>query len=220
MGQPLVVLADEQMSGRGRLGRSWEGGPGNLLVSFALPISQDVASFAMMIAAREVAVFVQDLVHEKVQVKWPNDVLINGQKVAGIIGEFEQAHSCLLLGLGMNIQSTPHVSDARHRPTSLADHGFHEDVRQELCKCLCGVFSKWLENKTPTEHIVERLEEVCFPKGSYVRLLSQSDALEGSFDGLTREGHLKLVDSKGDQHVVVAGDVLQCRLEDKDASGY
>jgi birA, biotin-[acetyl-CoA-carboxylase] ligase region len=219
-GHPLVVTTDQQTAGRGRRGRSWTNGKGNFLASFALPLTSDVAPFAMMVLAVELATFLQNKITADIRVKWPNDIMVEGQKISGIIGEYEQQLSCLILGVGVNLHSSPELRDGRHEATSLAEQGFGQDIHDELLDHLCSSLSGWMKENTPTEHVVSKLESLSFPKGSFVRLLSETSSLEGAFDGLTKEGHLKLLDANNTQHVIMAGDVVQCRWGDQHAFGH
>ncbi len=213
-------MADQQSAGRGRRGRSWVNGHGNFLGSFALPVSGDMAPFAMMLMTIELAGFLGNKITADVRVKWPNDILIEGQKISGIIGEYEQQMSCLILGVGVNLQSSPMLRDARHQATSLIEHGYGLNARDELLDHLCTSLSVWMDEQTPTEHLAAQLEALGFPKGSFVRLLSENASLEGTFAGLTTEGHLKLLDANNMQHVIMAGDIMQCRWEDQHALGH
>jgi BirA family biotin operon repressor/biotin-[acetyl-CoA-carboxylase] ligase len=93
-----VVVADQQTSGRGRLGRRWEAPPGSaLLASFVLP-ARPLASLAAGVAAAEAC-------GPSVRLKWPNDLLLDGRKVAGVLVE-RRGERCVV-GIGVNLTWAP-----------------------------------------------------------------------------------------------------------------
>src|SRR5207244_4946287 len=93
-----VVVADQQTSGRGRLGRRWEAPPGSgLLASFVLPV-HPLASLAAGVAAARAC-------GDSVRLKWPNDLLVDGRKLAGIL--VEVASERALVGVGINLSWAP-----------------------------------------------------------------------------------------------------------------
>jgi BirA family biotin operon repressor/biotin-[acetyl-CoA-carboxylase] ligase len=110
-----VILAKSQNKGRGRHGRQWVSPPGNLYVSVVLrpdcaPIVAATLSFVAALAAAEtVAAFAPD--PEQVRCKWPNDILVGGKKVAGILLETSisarQETEWVVLGVGINLASHP-----------------------------------------------------------------------------------------------------------------
>jgi BirA family transcriptional regulator, biotin operon repressor / biotin---[acetyl-CoA-carboxylase] ligase len=122
---PLWITAERQTAGRGRRGRSWVSEPGNLfatlLLGCAAPLQQCAQlSFAAALAAGDaVASFAPNT---RVTLKWPNDVLLDGRKTAGILLEATNAagakNPSLLIGVGINLTSCPERADLP--PTSLA----------------------------------------------------------------------------------------------------
>jgi BirA family biotin operon repressor/biotin-[acetyl-CoA-carboxylase] ligase len=93
-----VVVADQQTSGRGRLGRRWDAPPGSaLLASFVLPV-RPLASLAAGVAAAEAC-------GPSVRLKWPNDLLLDGRKVAGVLVE-RRGERCVV-GIGVNLTWAP-----------------------------------------------------------------------------------------------------------------
>jgi BirA family biotin operon repressor/biotin-[acetyl-CoA-carboxylase] ligase len=105
----LVVVADHQTAGRGRAGRSWTAAPGtSLLCSFLLrpPLPPDRISTLPLIAGVAVAEAIEDCVPVSCQLKWPNDVWIDGRKVAGVLmtaTSFAGVVGRVVLGVGINL---------------------------------------------------------------------------------------------------------------------
>lgn len=117
-----LAAADEQTAGRGRLGRDWVAPPGSsVLASIALHPRVPTAKLAelSLVAGRAVAQALADVADVVPEVKWPNDVLIGGRKVAGILAEAREGR--VVLGFGINVLQTEGElpKHAQHPPTSL-----------------------------------------------------------------------------------------------------
>ena len=102
-----VVTAREQTAGRGRVGRSWDSPVGNLYLSVLLRLDLAPGRIAELsfVAALAVAEMVDAFAAGRVSLKWPNDVLIDGAKVAGIL--VEQANGATVIGIGVNVAHCP-----------------------------------------------------------------------------------------------------------------
>ena len=97
-----VAVAEHQTAGRGRLGRTWEDAPrSSLLCSVLLRPGSGVLPQLSLVAALATAEAVEELTGREAQVKWPNDVLVDGRKVAGIL--LEQAGGAVVAGIGVNV---------------------------------------------------------------------------------------------------------------------
>jgi BirA family transcriptional regulator, biotin operon repressor / biotin---[acetyl-CoA-carboxylase] ligase len=113
---PAMVLTGHQLAGRGRGSHTWWSGPGCLTVTFVLPIEEHLsphqipllAGLAVRNAAAEIAG------DQKISLKWPNDVLYEGRKLAGLL--CERVHKADLVGLGLNVNVDP-----RKAPAALRD---------------------------------------------------------------------------------------------------
>jgi BirA family transcriptional regulator, biotin operon repressor / biotin---[acetyl-CoA-carboxylase] ligase len=117
-----VAAADEQTAGRGRLGRDWVAPPGSsVLASIALRPDVPTANLAelSLVAGRACAQALADVAEVLPEVKWPNDVLIGGRKVAGVLAEAREGR--VVLGIGINVLQTEGElpQRARHPATSL-----------------------------------------------------------------------------------------------------
>lgn len=134
--RPVLRVARRQTQGRGRRGRRWHGGEGSLLFSLALPWRRDVAASAAVtlacgIAAATVLRERAGAQADRIRVKWPNDLLIDGAKVAGILVEMAddpQGARTLVIGMGINLVADPELrediaADAGAAPVVVADLG-------------------------------------------------------------------------------------------------
>ena len=144
-----IVWAKQQVSGRGRRGRAWKSPMGNLYCSVVLrpEVSPAVAAQLSFVAALALGEGLQEFLPPlaKLQYKWPNDVLIDGQKLAGILLESQIGEQgkldWLLIGTGVNIASSPEDTD---RPaTSLTRAGIDLSVVDVLAAYIHAL-STWL----------------------------------------------------------------------------
>ncbi len=109
---PQVVWAGEQKAGRGRRGRQWVSPPGNLYATVALPLAGEIGraaqgSFVAALALSDGIIRLCPDLSSKISLKWPNDVLIDGAKTAGLLLELTADGKWLLIGSGVNIETAP-----------------------------------------------------------------------------------------------------------------
>jgi len=121
----LAVLAESQRHGRGRLGRRWASPPrSGVLMSVLLIDGANLAHEAVTIAAGlAVAEGIDDIADLSCRLKWPNDVLADGKKIAGILVELSTcpAGRAVVIGIGINVHAAPPPSRLAHPATSLAE---------------------------------------------------------------------------------------------------
>lgn len=145
----LVVTAERQRLGRGRLGRRWISTPGaNILMSVALVEDIDkLPQEALTIAAGlSVAEGVTDACALACQLKWPNDVLLDGAKVAGVLVEFRgnPPKQRAVIGIGINVNACPADKDIDSPATSLAAAAGHHIQRIEVLRAILVRLDGWL----------------------------------------------------------------------------
>jgi BirA family transcriptional regulator, biotin operon repressor / biotin---[acetyl-CoA-carboxylase] ligase len=133
-----LVVADEQTAGIGRLGRSWhsETGTGiycSMLLRLSLPPSEiPIATLLLGLATAEA---IQQSTSLACDLRWPNDVLVNEKKVAGILAQL--AAGCVIAGIGINVNQTEFQENFRTPATSLLlEAGGREQSREQLLICL------------------------------------------------------------------------------------
>lgn len=208
---PLWIVADEQVSGRGRLGRQWASPPGNLYSTLLLPT--DAAHSNIPQLAFVVALAVHDTVASlcpdaTVKLKWPNDCLLNGGKVAGILCE-SVGPGRVAIGCGINVA---------HSPQGLAYatahlHQARSDVSIKVVfttyrTALQARFAQWNSGASFAAIIADWQmrgqglnQAVEVNQGGVVR--------RGVFLGLAADGALRLQKPDGTVENVYAGDVSQ-----------
>lgn len=215
----VAVVSWNQTAGRGRAGRTWQSPPGqSLALSLRLPAVPTSSHGLLPLAAG--AVLVSHLRQAGVQeagLKWPNDVLIRGAKVAGLLTEKLPSED-IVVGLGLNVLGSPDslpLGQAR----SLADEGFEVDYLGDLlaawCRDLRHVHSLLCDGEDAS--VLERVSCVMTTLGNDVRV-------EG-VDGTSRVGRAVSLDSggglvvswaDGDGHsLILAGDVWHLRTVDR-----
>ena len=203
-----VVHADEQTAGRGRMAHAWFSPPGNLYVSILLRTGQSPArtSELSFLTALAVADTVEALLprQTRVMLKWPNDVLVSGAKIAGIL--LEQVDDATIMGIGVNVLEAP--SNAAYKTTTIVANGGIASVdgaRDILLERLGGHLAAWREEGFAT--IRTQWLERSYPIGAAIRATSAGTAVAGHFAGLDADGALLLDTPQGLQRIV-AGDVV------------
>jgi BirA family biotin operon repressor/biotin-[acetyl-CoA-carboxylase] ligase len=207
----VVVVADEQRTGRGRHGRGWVSPPGNLYASVVTrpPFEQALWPAASLIAADALAgTLAGRLPHgPPVAVKWPNDVLLDGRKLAGLL--LEVAAPALIIGFGLNLRFAP--ADLPET-TTLAEHGVHVAAPEVLAAWL----ARWREavaelaagdRESWRARWLDRAAGLHRP----VRVKLADRVLEGVHRGVDAQGALR-VETPAGIETVFAGDVELVRL--------
>lgn len=135
----LVVVADRQTTGRGRLGRSWVSPPcAGIYTSVVLRPSSQAASLLTIAAGVAVADGIAAATGLDAAVKWPNDVHAGGRKLAGILAEGAARH--VVLGIGINVRQAAYPADVAARATSIeAELGRRVDRGLVLAECLAAL---------------------------------------------------------------------------------
>ena len=202
-----VVHADEQKSGRGRLARTWFSPPGNLYMSVLLRLDVPPARCAELsfVAAVAVADAVMQLLPKQAEivVKWPNDVLVGGGKISGIL--LEQIDDVIVVGIGLNVLLAP--STAGYKTATIAASGGIASVdgaRDLLLVALEQHLTTWLEDGFAPIRDIWLARS--YPIGAKLRVGVQGRTVEGAFAGMGMEGAL-LLDTPEGQRRIVAGDV-------------
>jgi BirA family biotin operon repressor/biotin-[acetyl-CoA-carboxylase] ligase len=197
-----VVHADEQTAGRGRLSHTWFSPAGNLYLSILLRTGQPASRIAELsfLTALAVADTVEALLPRQIRamLKWPNDVLVNGGKIAGIL--LEQADDATIIGIGLNVLQAPSVA---YKTTTIVENGGIASVdgaRDILLDRLGRHLLVWQANGFDPIR-VEWLGR-SYPVGAAIR----ANGAAGHFAGLDVDGAL-LLDTPAGRQRIVAGDV-------------
>jgi BirA family biotin operon repressor/biotin-[acetyl-CoA-carboxylase] ligase len=202
----LWIVADEQSAGRGRRGRIWLSPRGNLYASAVLidPCAPPIAAQLGFVAGVALARAVKDL-GAAVRLKWPNDLVSNGAKCAGLLVEgislAEKRIACVV-GIGVNCESAP--DGAGYPTTRLADGRGNPVDRRELFTRLAIRFDEALElwlGGAGFEAIRLLWLAYAGPVGERIRIENAAGRREGSFEGLDRDGRLLFRGERGTEAV-------------------
>ena len=201
-----VATADHQTGGRGRRGRTWEDAPGTALLCSVLlkPPNVRRAPELALVAGLAVAETVELELGTAAELKWPNDVLVAGQKVAGGLAELRGG--AVVLGLGVNVNQTDAQlpPDARIPAASLRTvDGRERDLETllgALLQTLDGLYATWRAAGLPSLHA--HISERDFLRGRRVAV----DGVEGIARGILSDGRLE-VSTSGGVVVVRSGEV-------------
>ncbi len=208
-GHGTVVWATEQTAGRGRRGRLWVSPPGNLHCSFLLHPGDQVAAAPQL--AFVAAIALHDALAELVptggfQVKWPNDLLAGGRKIAGML--LEPAPPWIILGVGVDISVAP---DPALYPTTclrrLGSGAESFDVLEGFCRHLLPWYERWRqEGFQPIRQAW--LARAAGVGGPVTVRLADGTAFDGRFIGLDEGGALLVETTDRKSRAILAGDVF------------
>jgi BirA family biotin operon repressor/biotin-[acetyl-CoA-carboxylase] ligase len=215
---PLWITARRQTGGRGRRGRAWETGVGNLAATLLLTTARPPLQAAQVafVAALAVADLASDYTApDAVTVKWPNDVLIAGRKAAGILvdsGPLSQARLWLGVGIGVNLATLP--ATAEYPTTSFAEHlrkPHTEPPSPEAALSeLAAAFDRWIDlwDRAGFSPIAEAWTARAHGLGRACTARLERETLDGVAEGLDADGALRLRLGDGAIRRISAGDVF------------
>jgi BirA family biotin operon repressor/biotin-[acetyl-CoA-carboxylase] ligase len=206
----LVVVADEQTAGRGRHGRSWSAEPGAaLLVSVLLrpalpPDRLHLVTLAAAVAATEAVLTVAGF---EAQVKWPNDLVVDDHKLAGILAEADGA-GAVVVGMGLNVRADAFPTELADLATACDLHAEHPVDPTELLVAWLRAFDAQLG---ALDGVVAAAAARSATIGRRVRAELAREQFSGVASRLTEEGFLAIDADDGRERVVTAGDVIHLR---------
>jgi BirA family transcriptional regulator, biotin operon repressor / biotin---[acetyl-CoA-carboxylase] ligase len=208
----LVVVADRQTAGRGRRGRTWQDGPagGSLLVSVVVPAGERNTTLLPLAAG----VAVSDALRRAgaaALLKWPNDVLLDGRKCAGILAE--RHGDAVVIGIGVDVdwRGTDRTGEAGSW-TSAAEHLGSEVDRWDVLVDLLRSLEAWVRDvpRDPTRLLASYATR-CATLGQQVRVETATGAVTGTATRVEPSGAL-LVRTEGGDVAVSSGEVVHLRL--------
>lgn len=200
------LRADRQTAGRGRLGRGWSSPMGNLHASTVValnpgdPPAAGLALLAGVALAEALSLFVP--AGAPLMLKWPNDLLLNGAKLAGVL--LERSGERVVVGLGVNLAHAPILPE---RPTTSLAEIAPPPAPEVLADVVADRFSTWLARwrREGIGPVRSAWLSRAHPIGTAITVSESGDT--GLFDGLAEDGALRLRRANGSIAVVRAGDV-------------
>ncbi len=213
---PTWICALEQTAARGRRGRPWRSPPGNFAASLVLrpegsPGKVALRSFVAALALRDALAAVTGR-PEALGLKWPNDVLLNGGKIAGIllesIGQGPRVDT-LVIGIGVNLAAAPPVSELEPGavpPVSLAGETGLTVGPEEFLDQLAAAYDRWETQFTTYGFAPIRTAwlQGATRLGQTITARTTRDEITGTFTDVDMDGHLVLQTAKGPQRIAAA----------------
>ena len=201
-----VVVADAQTAGRGRHGNAWSSPPGTDLYFSVVarpgitPAALPPLTLAVGVAIAELA---EKLSGRRALVKWPNDVWIDGRKVAGILVETstrEGASSAVIVGVGIDVNRREWPPELRELATSLAEARGDEDLgRAAVLAEVLGAMERWVDRyvESGAPVVVDALEPRLALRGERVAV----DGVEGTLEGIAPSGAARVHTADGTREI-------------------
>ncbi len=206
----LWLRAERQSGGKGRMGREWASPVGNLYASGLVrlrptdppaPTLAFVAAVALEQHLRTIAPAVP------FQIKWPNDVMVDGAKLSGIL--LERAGSAIVIGIGVNLASYPELANRKTTSLSGLTMKDHDPAAflDGLAKAFAQSVSLWREEGVAA--ILSHWEYRAHRVGTALTVsLPDGTSLDGTYDGLCNDAALRLRMANGSVQIIHAGDVF------------
>lgn len=213
----LTVLTDHQTGGKGRSGREWVDEVGtNIAMSILLQPGLGAESISMvtLVSAMAVAKAINETTGLKTEIKWPNDVIIGGRKVCGILTELElgAGHYCVIVGIGINVNQAYFEGELEDKATSLLNEsdGCVPYDREVIVAAVLENFEHYYDIFCKTGNMSELMYEynrILVNRNNTVKVLDPSENVEGISRGIDDMGRLLVELENGDIHHIYAGEV-------------
>lgn len=210
-----VVVAETQTASRGRHGRAWVSRSGNLYLSLVLYPTLETLPHLNSLCGVAVARAIAHSSGLKPRIKWPNDILLDGKKVAGILVESAIAGNAVryaIVGVGVNIALDPEeISELAGSAVGLnqvsAGDIPRDELLREILQQLDSLYSRLNRGETP----VEEWEELLDTLGQRVKVSWNGEKYLGRAEGIDELGSLLLRQDNGQLATFAAGDVTSLR---------
>lgn len=211
-----VVLAEEQTRGRGRLGRQWFTPPGSALALSVIlrprPAEAAYPARVTALGALAACAMIAEVCGLQATVKWPNDVLIDGKKVCGVLAETQwlgEQPRAFILGIGVNVlQAAVPPPDVLRYPATCLECACGYPVARENCVALLlKALLHWRE-KLPTDEFLTEWQARLHGRGKWVQIIQGGQSpLRARLEGLEVDGALRVEDSFGAIHRIEFGEI-------------
>jgi len=206
-----VVVAGEQTAGKGRKNRTWLSPRGSIALSVILHPSVAYLPYLIMLASLAVTHSIVAVTGLQPQLKWPNDVLVNGKKVSGILIESSLRGNIVdyaIIGIGVNVNlRLSDFPEIRLTATSLSDELGREVSQLEMIRQLLIEIERRYLALPAGEPIYQEWRDNMVTLGKKVRVKSGKTTYQGIAESVDRDGSLLLRHRDGSLTKVVAGDV-------------
>lgn len=211
-----LVVADKQESGKGRRGRSWVS-PSGTGIFMTLMIKPDInpnnASMLTLVAALAVAKAITSVTGEEALIKWPNDIVINGKKVCGILTEMNAQFDYInhiVVGIGINVHNESFPEEISQMASSLMiEAGGKRFHRAQIIAETMSYLEQYYDTFLKTQDLsalVREYDKLLVNRNKSVRVLDPKEPFDGKAMGITPKGEL-IVDTWESRKLVSSGEV-------------
>lgn len=211
-----VVLAERQERGKGRRGRAWDTpGKTSIAMSFLLrpSLALEHASMVTLVMGMAAAAACRELCGLEARIKWPNDIVLQGRKLCGILTEMSaemDGINYLVVGTGINVNQETFPPEIRQTASSLLLTGGQRISRASLAALCLDKFEQYYERFLETEDMSRLMEEyngMLAGIGAGVRVLAPGNEHEGISQGINQKGELLVRLPDGSVEAVLSGEV-------------
>lgn len=216
--RPVLLLADEQTAGRGRRGRRWHSAPGaGLTFSFALALRRPLRELAALplVAGVAVARALHALGVTRAALKWPNDIVVDGAKLGGILVETRSHGGAVkaVIGVGINLREADALEAQLRRPVAAVEQFISVPAKEALASTIGDALLKSLTafEARGLDTVRADWERLDAHAGQKLRVrLADGRVLTGVASGLDVDGALRLA-TRGGMRAVRSGRVISAR---------
>lgn len=211
-----LALADAQTAGRGRRGRQWSSPDReNVYMSLILRprIRPENAAQLTLVMGLSAAQGIREALDLPVQIKWPNDLVIEGKKICGILTEMsagQEGIRFVIIGIGINVNNAGFPEELRERATSLKLEKGVDIEKKKIMDAVITAFLKNYDEFVKTEDLsglVEEYNQILANKDRQVKVLDPKAPFEGVARGINTSGELLVERGNGKVTAVYAGEV-------------
>jgi BirA family biotin operon repressor/biotin-[acetyl-CoA-carboxylase] ligase len=211
-----LYIADKQTLGRGRRGRSWDSPKGTaIFMSYLLKPGVDIScvSRITIVAAMAVAEALGHIDGVEAGIKWPNDIVINGKKVCGILTEMSSEGldiNYVVVGIGINVNNKYFPSEIKDTATSIMLETGNKCSRTELIADITNEFEKYYNSFLAVSNLKDLVDEY---NSRLVNCNRQVVVIEGEKQteytalGINEDGALRVKDALGNEKTIISGEV-------------
>lgn len=210
-----LVIAEKQSGGKGRLGRTWES-PSKTGIWMSLVLCPEImpqyASQITLVAGLGMCEAIKDITGLEAKIKWPNDIVVNGKKICGILTEMSaqvEAIDYIVVGIGVNVNMTSFPEELPYA-SSLALEGGKSYSRREIVARFLQIFEKDYEaykQNPDLEAIIGRYEANCITLHQMVKIISRNEEMIAKAEKINKDGTLVIKMTDGTVKQISSGEV-------------
>ena len=213
-----LILAESQTHGRGRHGRKWLAPPGSSILASVIlrhRLRADQVGLPNLIGAVAIATAISELTDLSAQIKWPNDVLIQGKKVSGVLTELEydrDRQPFFVMGFGVNVNTTAaDLPEELHAAATSLKIESNRGISRVLL--VQAILHRLEENylclkRGETDGVIEIANRLLYLSSDWIQIKTAGNVFRGRTEAIDRDGGLLLKDMDGKRRKFLVGEVL------------